>query len=299
MSMHITLKQLEAFASVAKTLSLTHAAKILNMSQPAVSSQMSNLEEQLGIKLFEYVGKRLTLTDAGRDIAKKVLILQDKVEIFKQSASHIKGALTGNLSISIPAIAVKQSFYLLNHFHRQYPGITLDIKVSDGKSQLQLLHDHLIDLCIMDMPPHKISLVSETLFNYHLVIIAPPHHPLTKKTNITLAELSQETFIIGEHHANRRTILEEKIITHDTRLISVNNAHSIIDAVEAGLGLAVSADCLLEKDLYDKSYTILSVMGFPIPSTIQLVYPHKKTLSPATLEFIKIAHEFREHPMGC
>jgi DNA-binding transcriptional LysR family regulator len=288
-NMHITLKQLEAFSTVANTLSFTHAAKVLNMSQPAVSAQINNLEEQLGIKLFEYVGKSLTLTDAGRDIASKVVALQNKVEIFKQSTAYIKGTLVGNLRISIPAVALAQSFVILKNFHDHYPQVTVDVSVADRATQLALLRDHLIDVCIMGMLPHKSSLSYDTIFSYNAVIIAPPQHPLAHKPNITLEEIRHETFLVGEKHTNLRQILEEKIITKDTKLITINNTNAMKYAVEAGLGLAVIATCTLDKALYDKYYTVLDVVGFPIPASIHLVYPNKKNPSPVTLAFKKLA----------
>lgn len=284
--MQITLKQLEIFSVVAKELSYTQASKILNMTQPAVSAQMKNLEEELDIKLFDYAEKKLTLTTAGREVSKKSHELKEKIEIFKQYVMDIKQLHTGMLAIAIVPGVEKALFATIKAFHHQYPHINIDISVIDHLSQLKLLQDNKVDFCILDgTPSKKSSLVVELLYPVSIVIIAPIHHPLTKKNKIPVDRLTKETFIISEHFSNSRKIVEEKILTEETRIIAINNTDAVKYAVAAGLGLAAINKDALDQTLLGTHYQILDVIGFPMPSHVHLVYRHKKLLSPVAQTF--------------
>ena len=296
MRTNVTLKQLEVFLTVVKEASFTHAGKVLNMTQPAVSSQIKNLEQRLDIKLFEYVDKKLTLTEIGHSIIKQIHDVQDKVEGLKDLVSNLKGILAGQLNISIPPGAQKQAFYIVKGFYDQHPHISIDIKVSNRMEQLKLLQENSIDFCIMGTPPKKTSLYADALFSYRSIIIAPTTHPLTKHQNITLEKIRHETLICGEHYSHSRKILKDLLIDDKTTLIYVNNGDSVKYAVEAGLGIAVVPENILNPDLKNKYYAVLDVQGFPIQSHVYLVHRHNKLLSPVGTAFKNFALAYcKEH----
>jgi DNA-binding transcriptional LysR family regulator len=290
--MQITLKQIEIFSIVANELSYTHAAKILNMTQPAVSAQIKNLEEELDIKLFNYTGKKLTLTTAGREISKKTSDLKEKIEIFKHYITDTKELHIGKLNISMPSGLQKRMFSIIRGFHQQYPRIQIDISIADHTTQLKLLQNNKVDFILVGTPLKRYSLSTELLYTYPTVIIAPANHPLTQKTKISVTKLAKETFIISEHHSNSRHLLEEKIITKETKLISINNTDATQYAVSAGLGMAVINKNALDPALIGSSYQILDVVGFPIQSSVYITCRNKKLLSPAAQAFknFAIAH---------
>lgn len=292
MTIHVTLKQLEVFSAVIQESSYTHAAKSLNMTQPAVSTQIKNLEEQLDIKLFEYVGKKLSLTHAGHDIFKKIYEVQNKVAELKNFVANIKGLSTGSLNIAIPQGAQKNIFHIIKAFYAKYPHINIDIKVIRPRSQLQLLENDDVDFSIAQHAPKKSSCCSDVLFTYNSYLIAPNDHPLAKKRKISPIKIAHETFIIDKHRSNSQKILEDKVLTKQSKLIHVDNIDSMKYAVAAGLGLAVTAGSALDPELNKKCYAILDIEGFPIQSRMYLIHRHKKLLSPLGIEFKKFAHTY-------
>jgi len=292
MSIHITLKQLEVFATVIKESSYTQAAKTLNMTQPAVSTQIKNLEGQLGIKLFDYVSKKLTLTHAGRDVYKKIHEVQNKVDELKNFIFNIKGLLTGNLHIAIPQGAQKYIFHLIKEFYDLHPQVEIDIQVTGPNSHLDLLKNDDIDFSLTENPIKNLSLYSEVLFTYNSYLIAPTNHPLSKKKKIPLASIGNETFIINKHRTHSQKILEDEIIKKQSKLIHVDNIESMKYAVEAGIGLAMVSDNALSLESNKKYYAILDVEGLPIQSRVHLTHRHKKLLSPLGAEFKKFARAY-------
>ncbi|ODN41762.1 LysR family transcriptional regulator [Piscirickettsia litoralis] len=292
--MHISLRQLEIFKCVAKYLSFTHAAGVLHLSQPAVSTQIKNLEEQIDLKLFEMVGKQLVMTDAARTLLEKVDAIQSEVDNFGYLVNSLKNIEAGQLTISIPAAAQIQLMRLISAFNKKYPLIELEIILEDRIAQLKLLQDNKSDICIMGTPPAKTALESIVLFSYKTWVIAPINYLnySNKKKIIPVSALDGETFIVTDIYSNSRTIFEKMFSKVNTRLININNGYSVKYAVYNNMGLAVVSDITLESEFEGVYYQKLNIKGFPISSDVCLVHRNKKLLSPASKTFRDFAIGF-------
>ena len=197
--MHVTLRQLKVFESVARNTNFTRAAEELHLTQPAVSMQIKQLEEGVGLPLFEQIGKKIYLTEAGNEMyhySKSIAQLLDEAD---EVIEDMKGVHRGRLTISVASTANYFATRLLAAFSRRFEGISFSLDVTNRESLLRQLDTNERDLVIMGKPPEELGLDAEPFMENPLVVIAPPDHPLVGKKNIPLERLQDESFVVREH----------------------------------------------------------------------------------------------------
>mgnify|MGYP000627829828 CR=1 FL=1 len=176
--MHFTLRQFRVFEAVADHLSFTQAAKSLHLSQPAVSMQVKAIEEQVGLPLFEQLGKQIYLTEAGHEIHHYSRAIRQLLDEAEDVINALKGAHQGRLTISVASTANYFVPTLLGVFHERFPDVTVSLDVTNRETLLQQLNENAVDLVVMGQPPEWADLEAGTFMENPLVIVAPPHHPL-------------------------------------------------------------------------------------------------------------------------
>lgn len=286
--MNLTLRQLKIFDAVAHHLSFTRASKELHLTQPAVSMQIKQLEEAVGLSLFEQVGKKIFLTEAGEEMqryAGSVLAtLAEAAQVFEE----MRGLERGRLRIAVASTANYFVPQLLASFCQRYPGVQVSLDVTNRKRLLEALTDNETDLVIMGKPPEGMELVSESFMDNPLVAIAPPDHPLAKEKDIPLARLQQETFLVREKGSGTRSATERFFVEHGVSLSStmeMSSSESIKQGVEAGLGFGLLSLHTLEMELALKRLVILDVRELPILRKWYIMHRAGKRLSTVTREF--------------
>ncbi|MDH5710723.1 MAG: LysR family transcriptional regulator [Gammaproteobacteria bacterium] len=286
--MHITLRQLEVFAAVASNLSFTRAAEVLHLSQPGVSMQIKQLESAIGLPLFEHVGKKIFLTDAGREMftySQGVSHLLDEAEDVLET---LKGVQSGKLAISVATTASHFTTRLLAAFSQRYEGVTISLDITNRESLRRQLENNEPDLVIMGQPPEGIEVESETFMENPLVMIAPANHPLVKKKNIPLTRFENEHFVVRETGSGTRGAVQrafdQQNVTFHTGIEMTSN-EAIKQAVEAGLGLGIVSIHTLELELETKRLAILDVEKFPIQRYWYILQRKGKRLSPVASAF--------------
>lgn len=288
--MHVTLRQIEVFQAVTRHLSYTRAAEELYLSQPAVSMQIKQLEENLGLALFEQLGKKIYLTEAGQEFYHYCRSVSQQLDEAEAVLEDLKGVTRGRLTVSVASTANYFATRLLAAFAKHHPDITISLDVTNRKSLLDQLENNETDLVIMGQPPREMDLETESFAENPLVIIAPPEHPLSYEKNIPLARLQQETFVVRESGSGTRIAMErffsEKGISLTTGMEMTSN-EAIKQAVGAGLGLGIVSIHTLELELETKRLIILDAESFPILRHWYVVYRQGKRLSP-------VAQAFRE-----
>ncbi|SER27413.1 DNA-binding transcriptional regulator, LysR family [Nitrosomonas sp. Nm51] len=265
--LHLTLRQLTVFETVARHLSFSRAAEELYLSQPAVSMQIKQLEENVGLHLFEQIGKQIHLTEAGNELYQYSRDILQRLSDLEVALDELKGMERGKLNIAVVTTANYFAPHLLAKFCQRYSGVTISLNVSNRESILKQLDENTIDLAIMGQPPENLDITSQSFMENPLVVIAPPNHPLCQRQNITLKRLAQETFLVREPGSGTRSAMERFFQQHDVRInkgMETDTTEAIKQAVQAGMGLGIVSLHTVELELETKRLKILDIQGFPI-----------------------------------
>lgn len=288
--MHFTFRQLRVFEAVARHLSYTRASEELHLTQPAVSMQIRQLEEQVGLPLFEQLGKRISLTDAGREMYHYSCEIARQIGEAQMVLDEMKGLKRGRLTITVASTANYFAPHLLAAFCSRHDHVTVSLDVSNREALLKQLADNDKDLAIMGRPPEGLDLVAQPFLENPLVVIADPNHPLAGERAIPIERLREESFIIREQGSGTRIATErffEKRGERLTTAMEMSSNEAIKQAVQAGLGLGVVSLHTLEMELALKRLAVLDVEGFPIMRHWYVVHRENKRFSAVTQAFIQ------------
>ncbi|MCK4952038.1 MAG: LysR family transcriptional regulator [Gammaproteobacteria bacterium] len=286
--MHVTFRQLKVFESVARHLNFTRAAEELHLTQPAVSMQIKQLEQSVELPLFEHMGKKVFLTEAGNEMyhySRSIAQLLDEAdEVFKE----LKGMHRGHLAISVASTANYFATRLLAAFSKRFENITFSLDVTNRKTLMNQLDANEKDLVIMGKPPENMDLLVEPFMENPLVVIAPPSHPLVGKTGIPLISLQKESFVVREQGSGTRIAMERFFAEHEVSLttgMEMSSNEAIKQAVEAGLGLGIVSIHTMELELELGRLAVLNIESFPILRYWYVVHRQGKRLSPVARAF--------------
>ena len=296
--MRVTLRQLNVFEAVARLLSYTKAAEALHLSQPAVSMQIRQLEDEVGLELFEKLGKKIQLTEAGSELFGYSQAINRQLQEAEEVLEHLKGLSRGRLKIAVASTINYYAPRLLAAFSKRYPGIGLHLDVTNRKTLVRLLEANEADMVLMGKPPPSLELESESFMDNPLVVIAPPDHPLAGEKSITLDRLAQETFVVREPGSGTRQAMERFFTEKGLKLrqsMEMTRAEAIKQGVRAGMGLAFVSTHTIELEVETGRLVILDVNDFPINRRWYLVYRKGKRLSPVAEAFRKFVMEQAEN----
>ncbi len=286
--MRITLRQLQVFEVVARHQSFTRAAQELHLTQPAVSMQVGQLEDGLGLPLLEQLGKRLHLTEAGREVHAYARAVRQQLDELEAVLNRLKGVGGGRLRISVATTANYFIPTLLGTFSRRYPDVTVSLDVTNRETLLRQLRENTVDLVIMGQPPAELDAEAQAFLENPLVVVAPPGHPLVRAKKIPLARLQEEVFLVREPGSGTRNAMERFFAERAIRLktgMEVGSNEAIKQSVQAGLGLGLLSRATIEQELELKRLVVLDVAEFPIMRHWYVVYRRGKRLSGAAEAF--------------
>ena len=293
MMKNASLRQLQVFEAVARNLSFTRAAEELYLTQPTVSIQLKQLTEIVGQPLLEQIGKRVYLTDTGRELLKVCRDIFESLSHFEMLVSDMKGVKAGKLRLAVITTAKYFVPRLLGLFCQRYPGIDVSLKVTNRERVLQRMADNQDDLYVLGQPPEHMEVEFEPFLENPLVVLAARNHPLAAKKHLLPQHLEQEQFLMREPGSGTRLATEQFFGERGLKLrvrMELGSNEAIKQAVAGGLGIAVlSAHTLaLERSIDDLA--ILDVEGFPIRRHWYLAYPKDKQLSVVALAFLEFLH---------
>ena len=286
--MNVSLRQLRIFENVARLLSYTRAAEELHLTQPAVSMQVRQLEEEIGLPLFEKLGRQIGLTEAGREIYDYSRSIDRALQEMEDVVESLKGVSRGHLSIAVASTVNYFAPRLLAAFHQCFPGIGLSLDVTNRERLVQQLQANSVDLVLMGQPPKRVDVESEAFMENPLVVVAPPGHPLAEAGRVDTGRLANEVFVMREPGSGTRQAMERFFAEHGIAIrhgMQMTRNEAIKQAVRAGLGLSVVSLHTLELELETKRLAVLDVAGFPLERQWHLVYRRGRRLSPAAQAF--------------
>lgn len=292
---HTTFRQLEVFEAIARLGSFTRAAEELFLTQPTASMQIKKLKNTIGLPLFEQVGKRIYLTDAGKALQSTCREIFDTLNNFEMLVSDMKGLKQGKLRLAVVTTAKYFAPRLLGAFCKQFPGIDVSLEVSNRERLLERLSDNQDDLYVLGQPPEDFDVVYESFLDNPLVLLAPNNHPLINKRNISLQRIVQEPFIMREPGSGTRIAVERLFRKHKLELnvrMELGSNEAIKQAIVGGLGISVLSRHTLALDSALGQLAILNVKHFPIKRQWYAVYPASKQptiVAQTFLEYIRSA----------
>ena len=288
--MDATFRQLRLFLALADQGSITAAARACHVTQPAVSIQLKELSETVGLPLYEQIGKRLYLTDAGERLAETARAMVQEWEAFQRQMDALKGLTRGRLRVAVVSTAKYFVPRILGSFCSAHPDIDIALEILNRDGVVQRLRENRDDLYIMSMPPADLELEQHAFLANPLVVIAPKGHPLAGQPGIKLAQLAGERFILRERGSGTRLGCD----AHFARIgfkpqvrLELGSNEAIKQAVAGGMGLSIMSRHAMAAHPADELLEILDVESFPVISNWWTLYPKGKRLSPVARVFLE------------
>ena len=284
-----TLHQLQIFEAIAQHGSFTRAAEELFLTQPTVSQQMKQLTKAIGVPLYEQIGKRIYLTDAGKAVLEVGRDISQRFNDLEMTLADIKGLKQGNLKLA--AITTAKYFVprILGTFRQRYPGINISLQIANRQQILDRLSDNLDDLYFIGQPPEDLEINLRHFLDNPLVVIAPRNHPLAQEKLISLERLVEEPLIMRESGSGTRMAVEGFFAENRLKMkveMEIGSNEAIKQAIVGGLGLSVLSRHSLALEGPQGPLVVLDVEGFPIQKHWYVIYPRSKQLSIVAQTFL-------------
>lgn len=288
MRRYTTFRQLEIFEAIARLGSFTRAAQELYLTQPTVSMQMKKLSEAVGTPLLEQVGKKVLLTEDGRELAQASREIFAILDRYTMSVAQRRGLEKGRLRLMAITTASYFAPRLLGEFSKLHPGIDVSLRVTNKEQVLASMADNLDDLYLLGTPPEEIDVVATPIMDNPIVVLAAPEHPLAGARNITLARLAREPWIMREVGSGTRKAIETLFLDQDLEIrphLELGSNEAIKQAILVGLGIsALSSHALVLHQ--PGQFAVLDVQGFPIQRHWYAIYPAARQISLAARAFV-------------
>jgi DNA-binding transcriptional LysR family regulator len=286
--LNFTLRQLQVFEKVASHLNYSRAAEELYLSQPAVSMQIKQLEGHIGLPLFEQMGKKIFLTEAGRELFHYSRNIAQQLAEMEVVFNQMKGLEQGKLTLSVVNTANYFTPQLLADFCQQHPNIHIILNVANRDAVVKRLTENSTDLAIMGQPPDGLDITAERFMDNLLVVIAAPNHPLANVPQVKFAQLAEEQFLSRESGSGTRSAMERLFAKHRIQpriRMEMETNEAIKQAVQAGMGLGILSLNSIELELETGRLVMLNVEHFPLLRHWFVAHRTQKRLSSAALAF--------------
>jgi DNA-binding transcriptional LysR family regulator len=286
---HVTLHQLRLFQGLGKHLSYTRVAEELHLTQPAVSIQIKRLEESVGLPLVEQMGKRLFLTDAGRELLEACRDVLDRLRVLNEDMTGMEAGVKGPLNLAAITTAKYFMPHLLGAFLREYPEVEPRLTITNRSRVVERLEENMDDLVIMGSLPDNLDLEASYFLDNPLVVVAAPNHPLVGQKSISLARIAEERYLSREPgsgtRAARTRLFEEHGLSAKIYM-ELGSSEAIKQAVMAGLGISVLSMHNIRLELESGLIAVLDVEHFPMVRQWYAVHLKNKKLSNTTRMFL-------------
>lgn len=288
--MHITLRQLEVFAEVLKSGSTTQASQMLALSQSAVSAALSDLEGQLGVQLFDRVGKRLVVNEHGRLLYPRVVGLLEQAGEIEQLFREANGAIRVYASSTIGNYILPE---MIARYRRDFPALPLEMSVGNSQDVINAVADFRVDIGLIEGPSHMTELVTEPWLEDELVVFAAPSAPLLKEP-VTLASLAKQQWILREKGSGTREIVDYLLLSHLPQFhlgMELGNSEAIKHAVRHGLGISCLSRRVIQEQLETGSLVEVEVPLPKLKRTLYRIHHRQKHISNALQRFLRYCEE--------
>ena len=288
-------RQLNTFCTVASTLNFTRAAEVLSYVPSNVTMQIKALEDELGVRLFDRLGKQLALTTAGKRFLTHAQGVLEKMDEAR-SAVHDNEKLSGTLTISANEVICSYRLPpVFKRFRSQHPGVRLIFRSVPNQELKQTLFEGTTDIVYMlDEPIRSSRLSVEPLQEEHFRLLAAPDHPLAKRTVLQLEDFHEEVFLTNEKGCPYRTMFDrsfEKEGIDNITYLEFQSAEAIKQCAISGIGIGFLPEIVVEAEVERGELVVLPWQIPDLRVYTQMLWHKDKWLSPIMLSFIETARE--------
>lgn len=287
--MNYTLNQLQIFLKVTQNQSITKAAEELNLTQPAVSIQLKNFQDQFEIPLTEVIGRQLYVTDFGKEIALAAENILNEVYAINYKTLAHRGQLAGRLKISVVSTGKYVIPYFLSDFLKKHEGIELILDVTNKAKVIESLEKNEVDFSLVSVLPEKLLIENVELMQNKLYLISNKNYKIKKNKKHEKSILEELPLIYREQGSGTRLTMERFIGKNGLRVkkkMELTSNEAVKQAVIAGLGCSIMPLIGLRSELTQGDLQIIPVKGFPIKSTWNLIWAKNKHFSPIASSFL-------------
>lgn len=286
--MNYTINQLQIFLKVVQTQSVTKASKELHLTQPAVSIQLKNFQDQFDIPLTEVVNRKIYITDFGKEIAEAAENILNQVYAINYKTLAYKGLLTGRLKISVVSTGKYVMPYFLTDFMKQNLGIDLFMDVTNKSKVIESLENNDVDFALVSILPANMNIEKLDLLQNKLYLVGNTRNRFNKE--IKAKDIFKELHLIFREKGSGTRQTMEKFIDRNklsiTKKMELTSNEAVKQALLAGLGYSIMPLIGIKNELHNHELQIIPVKGLPIKTTWSLIWLKRKKHSPVSLSFL-------------
>jgi DNA-binding transcriptional LysR family regulator len=285
---HVSLRQLRVFEAAATSRSFSKAAESLHLTQPGVSMHIKELEANAGLPLFERIGKKLYVTEAGQELLTRARDVIRALKDAEDALDGLKGLRRGRINLAVVSTAKYFVPQLLARFGKDYPELEIRLAVNNRVSVIEQLVTNEVDLAIMGRSPQALDTIAEPFAQNPHVIIAAPEHALAAQRRILVETIAKEHFIVREPGSGTRLAMQQFFEEHQLRCkvgMEMASNETIKQAVMAGMGLSFISRHTIDLEVQTKRLVVLDVRGTPVIRQWHVAHLAKKRLSPTAAAF--------------
>ena len=286
--MHYTLNQLQIFLKIAQTQSVTKSAEELNLTQPAVSIQLKNFQQQFDIALTEVVSRKIYITDFGKEIAIAAENIINQVNAINNKTMAFKGQLTGRLKISVVSTGKYVMPFFLSKFMKQHAGIELLMDVTNKNKVIESIENNEVDFALVSILPKNMHIEKMDLLQNKLYLVG------NESIDFNYGKVSKDFFeklplIFREKGSGTRQSMEHFISSKGLNVIKkmeLTSNEAVKQALLAGLGCSIMPLIGIKNELHSKELKIIPIRGLPLKTTWRLIWLKGKKHSPVAQAFL-------------
>jgi hypothetical protein len=286
--MNYTLNQLQIFLKVVQTQSVTRASEELHLTQPAVSIQLKNFQDQFDIPLTEVVGRKIFVTDFGYEIAHAAENIINQVYAINYKTLAYKGQLAGRLKISVVSTGKYVMPQYLADFMKQHDGIELLMDVTNKSKVIESLENNEVDFALVSILPEKLNIEKMDLLQNKLYLVGNGQQKFKK--GISAKEIFKDLpLIFREKGSGTRQTMESFFVKHNIEVLKkmeLTSNEAVKQALIAGLGYSIMPLIGIKNELHADELQIIPIKGLPIKTTWSLIWLKGKKHSPLSLAFM-------------
>lgn len=294
--MNYTLHQLHIFSKIAETQSITKAAEELHLTQPAVSIQLKKLQEQFDVPLTEVVGRRLYITDFGREIEAAARNIIDQAVAIQNKTMAYKGQMVGKVKISVVSTGKYVMPFFLRDFFQMHPGVELAMDVTNKAQVVESLAENQVDFSLVSIIPDQMKVDQMELIQNKLYLVA--NADFKKKKAGNLHHFFENLPLIHRENGSGTRQTMERFIQNlnipANRKLELSSNEAVKQAVIAGLGLSIMPLIGIKNELTLKQLQIIPIKGLPIQTTWRLIWLKGKRHGPAATALLDYLAEHKD-----